>query len=447
MMMLFTMLFINLNSWSLSENELRQSVLKHLPLIEEASFKYEAARGEETSAEGAFDHKIVFKSRNRIENKYDNQYFETTIERATPLNGLGLVAGHRQGLGHFPAYDGKYQTSSAGEIFAGLTLPLLRNFSIDENRSELKSKKIDTEIAKEQLLLKKNLYLHKSLSLYYKLILESKKIIIRRGILELAEKRQEMLEKRYQAGDLEKIKLVDNQRSIDKRRDELLKTEIDFNKIKMELGLYVRDENGLPRSDFEISDFNTQKQLVSPKRVSLEKVPQIKILNHELEKLQIQQKLFDQSKLPGLNIELLGAREMSGNLPYDPQSLQVGFKFDLPIENRKAEGKSVATLYKLKAIERQRIFTQQELNRFYDISLKSIDIGISRWEIINREFQNTLLMANAEKKKWLQGAADLFIVNLREQDTADADVRRWTTLYDYLQSTLDAKLYSASLMD
>jgi hypothetical protein len=138
---------------------------------------------------------------------------------------------------------------------------------------------------------------------------------------------------------------------------------------------------------------------------------------------------------------------MSGNLPYDPQSLQVGFKFDLPFENRKAEGKSVATLYKAKAVDRQRVFTLQELNRFYDISLQSIDIGIRRWEIINREFDNTLMMANAEKKRWLQGAADLFIVNLREQDTADADVRRWTTLYDYFQSILDAKLYSATLLN
>jgi hypothetical protein len=55
-------------------------------------------------------------------------------------------------------------------------------------------------------------------------------------------------------------------------------------------------------------------------------------------------------------------------------------------------------------------------------------------------------MAEAEKKKWVQGAADLFIVNLREQDTADADVRRWTTLYEYFQLSLDAQLYSSTFI-
>lgn len=447
MIAFLVILFLNTSSWSITENDVRESVLTHFPLIEEAIFKYEAAKGEETSAEGAFDHKLIMKSRNRIENKYDNQYFETTIERTTPLNGLGLVVGHRQGLGHFPAYDGKYQTSSAGEVFAGLTLPLLRNFRTDENRSELLTKKIDAEIAKEQLNLKKNIYLHKSLSLFYKLLLENKKITIRKGILELAEKRQEMLEKRYQAGDLEKIKLVDNQRSIFKRRDELLKTEIDFNKIKTEFGLYVRDRNGLPLTQFDITDFQTKAQLIPFQKNSIENVPQLKILNYELEKLTILQKLNDQSKLPGLNVELLGAREMSGNRPYDPQSLQVGFKFDFPLENRKAEGKSVSALYKVKAIERQRAFTHQELSRFYQITLQSIDIDIKRWEVTNREYESTILMADAEKKKWLQGAADLFIVNLREQDTADADVRRWTTLYEYYQSSLDARLYSSTFFN
>ncbi len=374
------------------------------------------------------------------------QYFETTIERTTPINGLGLVVGHRQGLGHFPAYDGKYHTSSAGEVFAGLTLPLLRNFSIDENRSDLFIKRIDTEIAKEKVILKKNIYLHKSLSLYYKLLLENKKITIRKGILELAEKRQEMLEKRHQAGDLERIKLVDNKRSIFKRRDELLKTEIDYNRIKTEFGLYVRDKDGVPLAQFDLAEFQPRGNLTSIQKNDIENVPQLKILNYELEKLNIQKKLYDQSRLPGLNMELLGAKEMSGNLPYDPESLQLGFKFDFPLENRKAEGKSVAAIYKAKAFERQRTFTRQELNRFYQITLQSIDIGIQRWEVTNREYETTLVMAEAEKKKWVQGAADLFIVNLREQDTADADVRRWTTLYEYFQLSLDAQLYSSTFI-
>lgn len=444
-MIFYLFLIFSLPSvWSLTENDVSESVLKFLPLIEEANLKYEMAKGESTSAEGAFDHKLIVKSRNRIENKYDNQFLETTIERATPWKGLGLIVGHRQGLGHFPAYDGKYQTSGAGEVFAGLTLPVMRNFSLDENRAELFGRRIDVQIAKEQLILKKNIYLHKALSLYYKFLLENKKLKIRKSILELAENRQLMLEKKHLAGDIEKIKLIDNKRSIDKRRDELLKTELDITKVKAELSLYVRDAQGNPVNYIVPQELEAPTKLSLVERKNLDQVPQLKILNYEIEKLQIQEKLYDQLKLPGLNLELLGARELSGNLPYDPQSLQVGVKFDIPLENRKAEGKSVAAVYKSKAVEKQRLFTYQELNRYYDMTLLSIQIGQQRWEITSREFQNTLTMAEAEKRRWFQGATDLFIVNLREQDVADADVKRWTTLYEYFQSTLDAKLYSVS---
>ncbi len=444
MMLPLLCLLSTIQVFALTENEIRESVLNHLPLIEEAIFKFEAAKNEELSAEGAFDHKLIVKSRNRIEDKYDNQYLETTIERSTPWKGLGMVMGHRQGLGHFPAYDGKYWTSGAGEIFAGLSMPLLRNFSIDENRADLGTRKIDTLIAKEQLHLKKNIYLHKALSLFYKFLLESKKIKIRKEILELAENRQLMLEKKFNAGDVEKIKLFDNQRSIDKRKDELLKTELELIKIKAELSLYVRDAQGNPLVDINLQDFEIPTKFSSLEKKNLDQTPQLKILNYEFEKLQIYEKLNDQAKLPGLNLELLGSRELSRNLPYDPQSLQVGIKFDLPFENRKAKGKSLATQYKLKALERQRLYTYQELNRYYDMSLVAIDIGMRRWETTTREYENTVIMAEAEKKRWIQGATDLFIVNLREQDSAESDVKRWTTLYEYHQSTLDAKLYSAS---
>lgn len=175
---------------AVTEEEISASILKHFPLVEQASLKYEASRGEVEAARGAFDHKLTFKSRNRIEDKYENQYFESTIERQTAMGGLSLIAGHRQGLGNFPAYDGKYETSSAGEIFAGIALPVLRNFQTDEMRLNLKLAKLRKTIAKAELNLKQNIYLHKGLSLYYKWLFANQKLKIRESVLKIAEERQ-----------------------------------------------------------------------------------------------------------------------------------------------------------------------------------------------------------------------------------------------------------------
>jgi cobalt-zinc-cadmium efflux system outer membrane protein len=441
-------LTLSINAIALTEKELVNSVLNHFPLIEESIMKYKAADAEVTSAEGAFDHKLSFKSRNRIEDKYDNQYFETTIERTTPYYGLGLIAGHRQGRGTFPPYDGKYETSAMGEVFAGITLPLLRNFSTDEARTSLAIAKIEKKQAHAQIQLKKNIYIHKSLSLFYKWLLENQKIKIRKEILALALNRHSMLEKKFKAGDIERLKINDNQRSIDKRKDEIIKSEINIARIKAELSLYFRDEDGNPVTIKESTypDENKISESQNFSSINLSVIPQFSILELEKNKLKTLKELYAQSRRPGLSVEILGAKELSGNAAYDPDSLQLGLKFDYPLENRKAKGKTVSSEYKLKAIQKESDYLAQELTRMFNFSIEAMHASRKRWNIISRELKNALTMGSAEVKRWDQGASDLFIVYLREQEIAETNIRRWTALYEFLQFSLDAKLYSGTLI-
>lgn len=439
----------SLKTEALTEKELVDSVLSHFPLIEESVMKYKSADAEVTAAEGAFDHKLSFKSRNRIEEKYDNQYFETTIERATPYYGLGLIAGHRQGRGTFPAYDGKYETSGLGEIFAGISIPLLRNFSTDEARTNLTIAKIEKEQAQAQILLKKNIYIYKSLSLYYKWLLENQKIKIKNEILAIALDRHTMLERKFKAGDIERLKINDNQRSIDKRKDEIIKSEINIARLRAELSLYLRDKDGSPVTITEAvyPDEALISRSLKFSSINLPSIPQVSILEFEKKKLLTLKNLYAQTRLPGLAVEVLGARELSPNVAYDPDSLQLGVKFDYPLENRKAQGKTVSSEYKLKAIQKEREYLAQELTRMFNFSVEAMHASKKRWDTISRELKNALTMGSAEVKRWNQGASDLFIVYLREQEVAETNIRRWTALYEYLQYSLDAKLYSGTLLN
>lgn len=445
----FILILFSPLAFALSENDVARSVLDNFSLIQEAELKAKSAQGELTSAEGAFDHKLIFKSRNSIEHKYDNKYFETTIERQTALGGTSLVAGHRQGLGNFPAYDGKYQTSGAGEIFAGLSFPILRNRKTDEFRTNLRLKQIENNQAELEAKLKRMIYLHKAISLYYKWILETQKLKINKGIFDLALKRQDMLEKKFKAGDIEKIKLIDNQRALDKRSGDIVKNEIELNKIRAELGIYLRGKNGevidLPTE--ASPEFILQKNESYLLSTDISLSPQLKILNLEIEKLKLESLFFDQSKLPGLNFDLLGAKEMSNNQPYDSERMVVGIKFDYPLENRKAEGKSVSYFYKVLAVEKNKQYLESELTQQINFFIKASNDSKARWEILNKEFEGTQKMAEAEKSKWAQGASDLFVVNLREQDVADVEIRRWTALYDYHQYHLDARLFSGRILE
>jgi outer membrane protein TolC len=433
----------------ITESQVLNSTLKNFPLILESEMKFLAADSELESNRGAFDHKLKFKTRNKIEDIYNNQYLETFIERQTPYYGIGLIAGHRQGSGKFAEYDGFYRTSTAGEIFGGLTIPLLRNFALDQQRLDLKIGHLEKAIAEYELHSKRLITVHKALSSYYKWILATKKLQIRKNILKLAKDRHEMILKRVKAGDLERLKLKDNQRTIDKRMDDVLKSEIELKEAINKLSLFLRDDKGVSIIVQETQipqEPLIHKQIVN-REINLNELPQIQILNAQLSMMKEQNKFYQSQKLPGLNFDVLGSKELSSNVPYDSSAMKVGVMFDFPLENRKAEGKSVATEYKQRALEKQKDYISQEFDRNYDYSIFGMKESLTRLEIVSREHENSVVMAEAERKKWLQGDSDLFIFNLREQDVAEAEIKKWSTLLESQQFYVDALLFSGTLIN
>ncbi|MFP5384741.1 MAG: TolC family protein [Bacteriovoracia bacterium] len=443
--MILLIILISTSAFALTEEDIIQSVIKNFPLIEEASLKAKAAESEVVAARGAFDHKLTLKKRDRLEEQYDNHYFETNIQRLTPYHGLSLIAGHRQGTGTFPPYDGKYETSGAGEIFAGLSFPVLRGFQTDEYRTELRIAEIKKDISVAEVKLKKFIYIHKALSLYYKFTFLNKKLQIRKEVLEIAQQRQSMLNKRFKAGDIEKLKLMDNDRSIDKRKDEVEKVKIEQEKVKNELSLYYRDQEGNPILPGEAFPEQEMKGLPLA-RFNPERLPQIEIIDKHLDVTEIKRKFYDQSKLPELNVELIGAKELSPNEPYDPRSLQIGVMFKFPLENRKARGKAVATEYKYLAMKKEVQFMLEGLKRQLDFSLEAMARSLSRWRIIGNELEKTKDISEAERTRWAQGASDLYIVTLREQEEAETNIKRWNVWLEYHLYNLDARLYSGIII-
>jgi cobalt-zinc-cadmium efflux system outer membrane protein len=435
------------SAWCLSEQDVIKSVLTHFPLIDEANLKADSAEGEVTAAKGEFDHKLRFKTRLWRQQPYNNEYYETYLERQTPWGGAKLVAGHRQGAGSFNYYDLKKDTSTAGQVFAGITLPILRNLQTDAYRTNLRMSQIRREQAAQEVKLKKLMYVHKGLSSYYRWVLGLKRLEVYRQLLGLAQERQKMLEKKFKAGDSDRLKVTDNARQINKRQGEVLKAEVELRKLEADLALFVRDQEGKP---VQVSSVQNAEVILLNKRTpglasGMKTNPQITILNFEQQLNQAEYDLNNQAKLPGLNVDVSGAQELSNRPGYGDHILQVGVNFDFPLENRKARGKSVAYHYKKKAVEKELLYAQQQIEQQYRYSVSASETSHRKWQVSKIEYENSKRVADGERKKWALGASDLFVVNMREQDLADVDLRQWSALYDYHQYNLDASLFSASL--
>lgn len=421
--------------------DIRASVLEHFPLVLEAAKKAEAADKDAMSSEGEFDFKLKVKAANRYDDVYDYRHLETSAEKRLQFSGMKLSVGHLQGLGDIPAYTGKYETPSAGEAFVGLSIPLLRDRAADQERYSLTSNRLNFEASRKELALKKNTYIHKALSTFQKWRLSYQKVAIKKGLLDQAIERQKMLSRRHLAGDVEQLRLVDNERGINKREEELLELQIDFETIGRLLGLYYRDEQGRP---IDLTGVTPASEAVNDIDLQLKKepsnLPQLGIIDAETEMARASLKFGESQRLPRLNLDATGYHRLETSPSYGPSRLQVGLYFEIPLENRKGRGKEEAARAKLAALDQRRTYFLDEVQNSLEQLRSTIEITKKRIQVIEKELKNAKQVAEAERRRLLRGDADLFVVMLREQDVADVEIKLRSSEYRLAQAQLDARL-------
>jgi hypothetical protein len=161
---------------TLTLEQVHEKVLKNMPLIVEAEEKLRAARGNLQSMEGEFDLKIKAKTLNQFENKYDNQTHDAQLFQQTSLLGSRIYLGHRGGTGKFPDYYGEKVTTSVGEMYAGVEIPLLRDRAMDSFRLNRLRASRGVDFTEVQVQQKSLDILLKSSQVYWKWVASGQKL-------------------------------------------------------------------------------------------------------------------------------------------------------------------------------------------------------------------------------------------------------------------------------
>ncbi len=421
---------------TLTLEQVHEKVLKNMPLIVEAEEKLRAARGNLQSMEGEFDLKIKAKTLNQFENKYDNQVHDAQLFQQTSLLGSRFYLGHRGGTGKFPDYYGEKVTTSVGEMYAGVEIPLLRDRAMDSFRLNRLRASRGVELSEVQVQQKSLDILLKSSQVYWKWVASGQKLRVLTSWVKTAEARQEFLQRKVNAGDTSEIKLTDNRRSLAKRKSEVVKGQREFAQSSQELALYIQEEASLPLVPSEIP--LTKERLEKVPEDDRNTLPVFRLLKIEKDILAFERELAISQTLPDLSLGLEGGRELGGGaLPVmreDPDHLQVGLKIEIPIENRKARGKFREVRGKMGALEQRTLWLEREWGTMLAQNRVGLTTTREQLTLLEGEVADTVRMARAEEGRLKQGDGDVFFVNIREQDEAEARLRMIETraLHEFL---------------
>lgn len=423
--------FPNSNSSPLALETLLKSLNHSYPKIIAARLQVAKAQGDYLTALGAFDPSLKANTRSQPEGGYINNYANNELSIPTMANGLRLFAGYRVGRGDYPIYYQNYLTNSGGEYRAGVALPLLKDFFIDKQRTELLTKAQTIALSTQDVAATKLSVYHETIKAYWQWVGSGLQLQTFKHLLALAKKRQDAIVKQAKSGDLPKLSIVENQQSILQRQQLVNQGTMLFEQSAVALSIYYRDQKGqpivpslkqLPKAKLirELRVINNLSQI----RSELIQHPAIRKLERYYQIIKLKQNLAKNDLLPNLDAMAYTSKQYgtgaSPNLL--PQAAMVGVHFKFPLYQREAKGKIISTTSELRQIATEKKLLYEQLNNQLSNLLIALKAYHQQMSILSKELELAQQVEAGEDKKFYEGDSTLFLVNQREQTTTQVQL-------------------------
>jgi outer membrane protein TolC len=415
--------------------EVLESSAQHYPGILKALAELQLARGKALAAEGAFDLVFSVDGFSRVDGYYDGSVLDSSVKQALPGMGASLYSGYKISRGDFPVYEDEYFTNLGGQFKVGVLFALLRDREIDSRRFQRRDSELATAQASLDLLLTRIGVQQRALIAYWRWVAAGRQLQVYEELLRIALHRESGLEEEVESGRRARIFLTENRQSIIRRQRLKATAQRDFRIAATELSFYYRDERGARRSvsierlpEQSLTESLSEPPLAS-EDISLAATerPELQRLRLAMERTRRAIDLSENNLKPRLDLNLELAQglgdEGQGGPSRDSTDAIVGFSFSLPLGQRAARGRLSEARAKLTALEQEQRLLQDRIEMELTNIVLSLDVAHELARLARDEVQQAEAMRRAEQQRFDQGASDFFLVNVREEEAANARIR------------------------
>ena len=425
------------------------SVERTFPLLKAAELERAIATGDMLSAEGGFD--VSWKTRATVTpvGYYDSVRVESMLEKPTALWGVSTFAGWKLGTGQFPVYEGRQQTLEYGELRAGVNVPLWRNGPIDRRRANLGRAELGNDIAALSVSEQRIQYRRAAAHRYWAWVAAGRRLAIAKELLGNVESRDAGLAERVDRGDLPRVERTDNARAIEQRKAQVALAQRGVEQASIELALFLRGSDGKPlppsaeRNPATFPDPGPDPVGSGDFAFAFSARPEPRRFQLQLRQNQIELDWAKNQLAPGVDLQLAGSQDLGRGLLARPDLskpvFEVTLLLDLPIQTRFMRGRRDVASAMVTRLGHQRTFALDRIEADVRDAHSGIRGARARIDAARREVKLAIELERAERTRFEQGDSHLLIVNLREQQTAEAELREVEAFFDYHRSTADLK--------
>jgi outer membrane protein TolC len=434
----------------LTLEEVLHSSLRYFPEIEKAKAKRQASEASVQEALGAFDASLNNETHGRIAGFYDGKYSSTKITKPLQEYNARVSAGYRVSDGSFPIYDDYYYTNSGGEFNLELFLSLLRDRDIDDERLSLWNNRLNVTKAGQEQMLAKIGTQHAAMRAYYEWVAAGEMLKIQENLLNIAQDRQKGLKIKASHGDIAAVTETENSQYIYRRQGLLNDAKRLYANAAANLSLYLRDAQGemISPGKTHFSRFPHHDNLSIELQHTPEKVfaarPEFSIIEADIEREKNNLKAGENKLLPRVDLMAKTARDTGDGSSTRRNTEQIiGVNISIPLQNNAAKGSIAKAEANLKALEAGRMLLRNKLTQQLQYIENNYQAAKQAIEFSRQEVDVAKKMQKVERHLFDKGGSDYFLLNMREEQLANAESKNigsklqlYQVLADYYAATV-----------
>lgn len=414
-------------------NDVLESSLRHYPRILAAQRDVAGSEALVLAAEGAFDPRLDGKLGGRPSGYYDGSSLDAEVTQNFPLLNSRVFGGYRVSDGSFPLYGSDAQTLSAGEVRAGVGVSLWRDRVIDERRAALQDSRLGVVAELQQLRALQLDVLQSAFVAYSRWLMAARLEAAYQELLALAEARGVALATQIQQGAAAEILQVENDQAILQRRALVVDATRQREMAAQALALFWRDAQGAMQQPVYAPTLELppeQEELLSRPvedviAAVLEQRPEIRQLQIAQAQAELDEQLARNSMQPKVDLEYYLSRDQgSGPVNLLGSETVASLSFSVPLRTRTASGKLAAARAEQDSLGHGIRQLQDQLGTDIRQALVNLEATRALEQLAEQELTVSLQLAAAEEQRFQAGISDFFLLNLRERQVGEAQLKR-----------------------
>lgn len=417
----------------LSFNDYFTIVKENHPIAKQAFLQAEMGDAKVLEAKGSFDPVIGTDVNQKY---YAGSKYYSILNAGLKIPtwfGIEVYSGFDQNEGVY--LNPENTLPNSGLLYAGISVPLGQDLFIDKRMLELGQAKIfqQSSIAQQKIMI--NNLLYESGKIYWNWFVAYNKMIVFEDAFETAKQRADGVKVAALQGDRPFIDTVEAGIQVQNRKLNLQQAQLEYQNARALLSVYLWFDGAVPLEIEEttfpplwsaISHVTFNPTLILQVDTLISAHPELQIYQYKSDYLDYQKRYQQEQLKPDLNLKYNAITEPINGDPFSTYSVNNytwGLQFSSSLFLREERGALQMT-----SIEMQELTYEINLKRetlFYKASYASNEWKITEQQVIlfNQTVQDYNQLLSAEKTMFEIGESSLFMVNSREMDYIQAQLK------------------------